>query len=250
MRKTLGTTLAAGLLALAAALNSAEPSVTLTQLQDQGFVRPCAALAQDEHGPQETLRNVVVGPNAAWTLVNYGCGDSDGTASRGLWFKEFNQAAFHKVGDYTLGLEVAANPSLDQLVFVCEPGLSESNAFLLPAAAFDGPGRAQLPDLPGALMNFQDMNPAGYVNLSALCKTLIPPQYNGRTQVQACWLDDANVGLFIYARNEDGSDSWTGSATYGLKGKTFDKPDHLPFRGLDWIGNINVGESNGHIDLQ
>jgi hypothetical protein len=250
VRNALSLIAALGLFGLAASAQAADPTLTMADLKAKGFVSPCKVLVQDEHGPQELLRNVVQGPNAVWTLVNYRCGADDGTVPKGLWFQDFNQPAFHLVGTYTKDLEVSGNADGDWLLFVNEPSNGESNAFILPVSAFNGPGREALPDLPGAQVNFQDLSPTGYVDLAALAKPLIPAKYDGRVMMQAAWQADGSVGLFLYARDQAEDDTWTGCATYAVKDAKLAAINHLPFEGLDWIGNLKVAESNSHIDLQ
>jgi hypothetical protein len=248
--KTFASIAVLGLLALSVSTRAADPAMSLAELRSKGFVGPCKQLVVDEKGPQELLRNVVVGPNSVWTLVNYRCGSMEGTVPKGLFFQDFNQPAFHPVASYTRDLEVSGNSAGDWLVFVNEPSDGESNAFILPVAAFNGPGRLALPDMPGALVNFADANPAGFVDLTALYRSVIPPKYDGRSMVQASWQDDGTVGLFIYARNQAEDDTWSGCATYTVKSAKMDKIAHLPYQGFDWIGNIKVTEANSHIDLQ
>jgi hypothetical protein len=247
---TMIVTVGGAALALAALARSAEPTLSVADLKAKGFVSPCKVLVTDEHGPQELLRNVVQGPNAVWTLANYSCGADDGTVPKGLWFQDFNQPAFHLVATYTKDLEVSGNATGDWLLFVNEPSNGESNAFLLPVSAFNGPGRVALPDLPGSQVNFQDLSPTGYVDLAALSKALIPAKYDGRVMMQAAWQEDGKVGLFLYARNQAEDDTWTGCATYAVPDAKLAAINHLPFQGLDWIGNLKVTESNSHIDLQ
>jgi hypothetical protein len=250
VRKSLTMVAAVACLSLAVHARSAEPTLGMADLKAKGFVSPCKVLVTDEHGPQELLRNVVQGPNAVWTLVNYACGAQDGTVPKGLWFQDFNQPAFHLVGTYTKDLEVSGNGAGDWLLFVNEPSNGESNAFILPVAAFNGAGRVALPELPGSQVNFQDLSPTGYVDLAALAKPLIPAKYDGRVMMQAAWQDDGTVGLFLFARNQAEDDTWTGCATYAVKDAKLADIKHLPFQGLDWIGNLKVTESNSHIDLQ
>jgi len=228
--------------------NSAKAQ-NLNDVQSLGFIGPCDNASKKDAYDFEEVEDLIRGPEKSWYLLNFQCeSDSNVDGVRGLWFKGSDEKKFRKIAEYDRNLFVQANHRKDWLLFVCGPGSGEANAFLLPVRAFTSTRRIPRPNLNGSNVAFDGIDPAGYIDLLRVCRTFIPKQFNGRTEMEVTWLNDSEIGIYVWARNPDENASWTGTAIYSLKTSSIKKSRALPVNGFSWFGEIAVPDK-GYMGL-